>query len=84
MATIKIPPVLRPSTGGEREVSAVGEELRLGRRVLRGDRAQHGADVVARGVDLALTVRRRAQDRGNANSGHGGPRGYPAAAQNAS
>ncbi len=27
MATIKIPPVLRPSTGGEREVSAAGTDV---------------------------------------------------------
>jgi molybdopterin converting factor small subunit len=27
MATIKIPPVLRPSTGGEREVSADGSDV---------------------------------------------------------
>jgi molybdopterin synthase sulfur carrier subunit len=27
MATIKIPPVLRPSVGGEREVSASGENI---------------------------------------------------------
>jgi molybdopterin converting factor small subunit len=27
MATVKIPPVLRPSTGGEREVSAGGESV---------------------------------------------------------
>jgi sulfur-carrier protein len=27
MATIKIPPVLRPSVGGEREVSASGENV---------------------------------------------------------
>ena len=36
MATIRIPPVLRPSVGGEREVSAdganVGEVLALARR----------------------------------------------------
>ena len=27
MATIKIPPVLRPSVGGEKEVSASGESV---------------------------------------------------------
>jgi molybdopterin synthase sulfur carrier subunit len=27
MATIKIPPVLRPSTSGEKEVSATGEDV---------------------------------------------------------
>ena len=27
MATVKIPPVLRPSTGGEKEVSADGEHV---------------------------------------------------------
>ncbi len=27
MATVKIPPVLRPSTGGEKEVSAGGESV---------------------------------------------------------
>ena len=27
MATIRIPPVLRPSVGGEREVTAVGENV---------------------------------------------------------
>lgn len=27
MATIKIPPVLRPSTGGEKEVSAYGSDV---------------------------------------------------------
>jgi molybdopterin synthase sulfur carrier subunit len=27
MATIKIPPVLRPSVGGEKEVQAVGEDV---------------------------------------------------------
>ena len=27
MATIKIPPVLRPSTGGEKEVSAAGDSV---------------------------------------------------------
>jgi sulfur-carrier protein len=27
MATVRIPPVLRPSVGGEREVSAVGETV---------------------------------------------------------
>ena len=27
MATVKIPPVLRPSTGGEREISAGGENV---------------------------------------------------------
>jgi sulfur-carrier protein len=27
MATIKIPPVLRPSTGGEKEVSAEGDDV---------------------------------------------------------
>ena len=27
MATIKIPPVLRPSTGGEKEVSADGSDV---------------------------------------------------------
>jgi sulfur-carrier protein len=27
MSTVKIPPVLRPSTGGEREVSAEGENV---------------------------------------------------------
>jgi sulfur-carrier protein len=27
MATVKIPPVLRPSVGGEREVSAAGENV---------------------------------------------------------
>ena len=27
MATVKIPPVLRPSTGGEKEVSAGGENV---------------------------------------------------------
>ena len=27
MATVKIPPVLRPSTGGEKEVSATGDHV---------------------------------------------------------
>jgi sulfur-carrier protein len=27
MATIKIPPVLRPSTGGEKEISAEGDDV---------------------------------------------------------
>ena len=27
MATVKIPPVLRPSTGGEKEVSATGDNV---------------------------------------------------------
>jgi molybdopterin converting factor small subunit len=27
MATVKIPPVLRPSTGGEKEVSATGDDV---------------------------------------------------------
>ncbi|HEX2088228.1 MAG TPA: ubiquitin-like small modifier protein 1 [Solirubrobacteraceae bacterium] len=27
MATVKIPPVLRPSTGGEKEVTAAGEHV---------------------------------------------------------
>jgi hypothetical protein len=66
------------------EVAAVGEQLRRRLGMLLGDRAQDRADVLAAGVDLALAVRRRAQDRGNANSGHEGQRGYPAAAQNAS
>ena len=38
MATIRIPPVLRPSVGGEREVSADGETVG---DVLRSLTAQH-------------------------------------------
>ena len=40
MSTIKIPPVLRPSTGGEREVSADGGNVG---EVLRALTAQHPA-----------------------------------------
>ena len=40
MATIKIPPVLRPSVGGEREVSAPGENVG---EVLRGLAKAHPA-----------------------------------------
>jgi molybdopterin converting factor small subunit len=38
MATIKIPPVLRPSVGGEREVTASGESVG---ELLRGLAEQH-------------------------------------------
>jgi MoaD family protein len=38
MSTIKIPPVLRPSTGGEREVSAEGSDVG---EVLRALVSQH-------------------------------------------
>jgi len=38
MATVKIPPVLRPSTGGEREVSATGGNVG---EVLRSLAEQH-------------------------------------------
>lgn len=40
MSTIKIPPVLRPSTGGEREVSAQGDNVG---DVLRALAEQHPA-----------------------------------------
>ena len=40
MSTIKIPPVLRPSTGGEREVSADGADVG---EVLRALATQHPA-----------------------------------------
>ena len=40
MATIKIPPVLRPSVGGEKEVSASGASVG---EVLRGLAEQHPA-----------------------------------------
>ncbi len=40
MATIKIPPVLRPSVGGEREVSASGENVG---EILRDLAANHPA-----------------------------------------
>jgi MoaD family protein len=40
MSTIKIPPVLRPSTGGEREVSADGSNVG---EVLRALATQHPA-----------------------------------------
>ena len=40
MSTIKIPPVLRPSTGGEREISADGGNVG---EVLRALTAQHPA-----------------------------------------
>ncbi|NLT06160.1 MAG: MoaD/ThiS family protein [Solirubrobacterales bacterium] len=40
MSTIKIPPVLRPSTGGEREVTAEGASVG---EVLRALVAQHPA-----------------------------------------
>jgi len=40
MATIKIPPVLRPSVGGEREVDASGASVG---EVLRGLAEQHPA-----------------------------------------
>ena len=40
MSTIKIPPVLRPSTGGEREVSADGANVG---EVLRALASQHPA-----------------------------------------
>ncbi|HEX2160837.1 MAG TPA: ubiquitin-like small modifier protein 1 [Thermoleophilaceae bacterium] len=40
MSTIKIPPVLRPSTGGEREVSAAGADVG---EVLRALAEQHPA-----------------------------------------
>ncbi|HEX2071615.1 MAG TPA: ubiquitin-like small modifier protein 1 [Thermoleophilaceae bacterium] len=40
MSTIKIPPVLRPSTGGEREVSADGADVG---EVLRALAEQHPA-----------------------------------------
>ena len=38
MATVKIPPVLRPSVGGEKELSAAGESVR---EVLRALADQH-------------------------------------------
>jgi len=38
MSTVKIPPVLRPSTGGEREVSAEGSDVG---EVLRALVSQH-------------------------------------------
>ena len=66
------------------ELAVGSEELRLGLRVGRGERAQHLADVAAVGVDLLLAAGRRAQDRGDANRGHGRRGAYPAAAQNAS
>ena len=40
MATIKIPPVLRPSVGGEKEVTATGDDVGT---VLRGLAEQHPA-----------------------------------------
>ncbi len=40
MATIKIPPVLRPSVGGEKEVSAAGADVGS---VLRGLASSHPA-----------------------------------------
>jgi molybdopterin synthase sulfur carrier subunit len=40
MATIKIPPVLRPSVGGEKEVQAGGDDVR---EVLRALAEQHPA-----------------------------------------
>ncbi len=40
MATIKIPPVLRPSVGGEREVQAAGDDVGA---VLRALAEQHPA-----------------------------------------
>ena len=40
MATIKIPPVLRPSVGGEKEVTATGDDVG---EVLRGLAEQHPA-----------------------------------------
>ena len=40
MSTIKIPPVLRPSTGGEREVSAEGADVG---ELLRALATQHPA-----------------------------------------
>jgi molybdopterin synthase sulfur carrier subunit len=40
VSTIKIPPVLRPSTGGEREVSAEGADVG---ELLRALAAQHPA-----------------------------------------
>ncbi len=40
MSTIKIPPVLRPSTGGEKEVSADGDDVG---EVLRALAEQHPA-----------------------------------------
>ncbi len=40
MSTVKIPPVLRPHTGGERELSAEGSDVR---EVLRAVAAAHPA-----------------------------------------
>jgi sulfur-carrier protein len=40
MATIKIPPVLRPSVGGEKEVTATGDDVGA---VLRGLADRHPA-----------------------------------------
>ena len=40
MSTIKIPPVLRPSTGGEREIAAEGADVG---ELLRALAAQHPA-----------------------------------------
>ena len=40
MATVKIPPVLRPSVGGEREVQATGDDVGA---VLRSLAEQHPA-----------------------------------------
>ena len=40
VSTVKIPPVLRPSTGGEKEVAAEGESVR---EVLRALVAEHPA-----------------------------------------
>ena len=44
MATIKIPPVLRPSVGGEKEVQAGGDDVGA---VLRALAEQHPATAVA-------------------------------------
>ncbi|HEY2637012.1 MAG TPA: ubiquitin-like small modifier protein 1 [Solirubrobacteraceae bacterium] len=52
MATIKIPPVLRPSTGGEKEVSATGDNVGDVLRALAEQHPSTESQLFSSGGDL--------------------------------
>jgi sulfur-carrier protein len=52
MATVKIPPVLRPSTSGEREVDAAGENVGEVLRALADQHPATSSQLFGEGGDL--------------------------------
>jgi hypothetical protein len=82
MATIRIPPVLRPAVGGEREINAAGENVGeilqavvaehpgTETQLFGADGLQDLADVLTGGIDLTFTTYGGSQHWRNTNRGH--------------